>query len=123
MSDHTKMVSERDAVIRERKAFQHGAEHGKEYRTDSFASAAKSFYPLPKMTRPRVVRENGIGGEYEWRAVDGVIECRNVTGGSALTKWRTNDGTSASFGMFISARRVRLLADLLANPTEEVDDV
>lgn len=70
--------------------------------------AAKAF-PLPKIERPRVVVE----GDTSWRVIDGEFEDKSRHGG-----WRK----SSNAGWSPIAKRVAIWADLLANPTELIDD-
>lgn len=76
------------------------------------------LYPLPKVTRPRVLKDRfGV----DWRMAGNVLENRERDG----REWRTTlaptdcDGTS----YLGTADRVKLWADLLARPNEEVEDV
>ena len=120
-------VTEREAVLRERKAFERG------YRTwrydgpgcaprigaialrdgeaELLASAVEAEYPLPKITRPRVVLDP-IDPNYAWRFVNGALQCER--GGSGV--W----GNTMTWALH--PERVRVLADLVANPTETVED-
>jgi hypothetical protein len=61
------------------------------------------LYPLQKVTRTRVVRL----GRYDYRVVDGVVQCL-FDGTWQESSIHTVDGT-------------RVIADLIANPTETVD--
>jgi len=121
-SDTPKMVSEREAVERERTAFVVGArwQHdnlGCDYaRTED---AARKNYSHPKVERPRVVRDSH--GD-EWRICGGVLELRD---GPAWRKqledgWKNANDAVAE--ILITLERVRLWSDLLARPTELVDD-
>lgn len=112
MSDELK-VSERDAVLRERKAFARGA-----YLFNVSSSmrcaedrAAKE-YPLPKIERPRVVQEHGTG--FKMRYVNGDFE-HHVDDGKG---WRRSFGSNSCA---VTAERVKLWADLLERPTELVE--
>ena len=67
---------------------------------------ANRLFPLPKVTRPRVVA--GLRAQY--KVVDGVVHGRS----NASFDWRV----SAS----IHVDDVVRVANLLANPTEEVDE-
>ena len=83
-----------------------GAYVREDVRRREAAQEAKSRYPLPKVTRPRVVA--GLRAQY--KVVDGVVFGRS----NASFDWRV----SAS----IHVDDVVRVADLLANPTEEVDE-
>lgn len=111
--------SEREYVLAQREAFLQGAAHGREYAhvpsKCGQVGCASRRYPL-KVTRPRVVRDSGPMGSSEWRYVNGRLECR-LTG---AMEWDVADGEDGTCKMFIRAERVKLLADLIANPTEEV---
>jgi hypothetical protein len=81
---------------------------------------AASRYPLPKLTRPRVVAEDS--GDWEYRVAGGVVECRwlrNRTPGASY--FGEVNPAGDGIRLDVTADRVALWADLLANPTEEVD--
>lgn len=103
-------VSERNAVLRERAAFVKGYHT---YRDGSYRPAfggveegeryAHKAFPLPRVTRPRVA-QTSVG---EIRVVNGIVQIREGAG------W-----LSASV---LTRANVEAIADLLANPTEEVE--
>lgn len=130
MSDKT--VSERDALRREQVAFEAGAcwqrlELGAGDRTGMAAQVAmetaRERYPLPKVERPRVVRDphiEGIGDRYEWIVLKGENTPRFRLVGTH-GRWYLPDGHEG--GAFTPTReRVAMWADLLANPVELVED-
>lgn len=114
------MVPERDVVLRERAAFEAAVKWVGTVRPHSRGSVAGELarrYPLPKRTR--VIATHG----YEYRVRPGtehtdapVIEGRNVP---------TNgyDGDAGPWGgvSTVPTYLVAHVADLLANPTEDVD--
>lgn len=76
---------------------------------------ASARYPLPKATRPRVVRDGDhfwrvTGGNLQWRL--GQHEWRFVDEYDEIQKYQV---------LWPTPKRVALWADLLANPTEECD--
>lgn len=73
---------------------------------------AASRYPLPKVTRPRVVTFDNAA----FRFHDGVIQKRHRNGFDA------GHDVWAIAHLPATAALVRLWAELLANPTEEVED-
>ena len=75
---------------------------------------AKRNYPLPRVTRPRVIQRHPFGTLFDWRLVGGVLEWRSPGGGSWGTYTIDSDEEWKRIGP--------IYADLLANPTEEVDD-
>lgn len=85
-----------------REAFAAGGSYYASGWTGSIAEEARRRYPITKRV-PRVVSD----GRCEWRMVDGELEYRL----SNLVWQRCG----------YNAERVRLFADLLANPTEEVE--
>ena len=123
MSD-PKMVSERDAVERERNAYVRGwCDHGG--FSDRGHGNASRLYPLPKVERPRVVQDpHEQFPEHSWKIEEGHVYWR--CNGS---RWRLAD-----FGDLVqntddpelittlTPMRLRALADLLANPTELVEE-
>lgn len=128
MTDKT--ISEREAVERERAAFIAGARaaatagggwchgaaivsvDGREHRDDN---AAAWRYPLPKVTRPRVLgMPVSNGNRLEFRLVGDEFQERLKTP-DGQSDWQHTGGTTPT------PERVRLWADLLANPTETVE--
>jgi hypothetical protein len=108
-----KTVTEREAVLRERKAFYCGAAH--QHDTDAGGNQVweegRRRYPLPKVTRPRVVRDRE---GWKWQCIDGRIQWSGPRG------WRFAD--VMTYAVRVTPERVVLWADLLANPTEDVED-
>jgi hypothetical protein len=116
---------EREAVLRERKAFVAGAvQHrsggdcvgevscgGCAELASDFAEKAKRRYPLPKVTRPRVVTT--VDGC--WRFANGRIQWK-----SAMFP-DDRDWEDADASWTLTGPRIRLFVDLVANPTETVD--
>lgn len=121
MSEATTHVSAREAILREQQAFVDGAVHGAMHSgraLDQYRSAAEHRYPLPKVTRPRVVPDPHGGSALEWSVRT------DDTGKSRIAVQRRHDpgGFRTSFdGIYVTAERVALWADLLANPTEQVE--
>lgn len=137
MSEET-MISEREARLRERAAFYAGSNWQYNYlgvtqerdanvrniHSDGAARlAAVHRYPLPKVTRPRVVRDP-LSPCVDWRVIP-------ICGEPTLM-WRTNDEEGRSIWKVYpldnggvhhmpTTERVKLWAALLANPTETVD--
>ena len=113
MNDEKK-YTEREVILCQQAAFEEGCravfrhEEGVTSWQGSRTLARKRF-PLPKMTRPRVVHDHNDRCDY--RAMNGTIERRDE-----WQDWRLVNDTPPT------ARRVKLWADLLANPTEEVEE-
>lgn len=136
MSD-VKMVSEVEAVKREREAFKAGSAWERQVVVDEHgtnaARKAAALYPLPKAKRLRAVSDMAEGVSYEWRYITGVLQFRYVNSVGTATEWRTMLGRSGDRGpdnekpeyygtaFKPTAARVALWADLIANPTEEVE--
>lgn len=81
---------------------------------------AKRAYPLPAITRPRIVRaqEDGVLAALEYRVIDGEIEWRRAVSEFELPEeWHSVQQRP----LHLTAFRVRLAADLLANPNETVE--
>lgn len=131
-----KRYTERDLILAKREAFEEGATrvwtafaretdacpHG--WRGSNVLAA--EAYPLPKSTRPRVMSDpNSLNGR-EWRCVGRQFETR-VRESSRLAEWHLVDWSEYNRGAFVehplapTPERVAMWADLLANPTEEVD--
>lgn len=121
-----KRYTERDLICAKREAFERGAEmvfrqfaiHADVTHWRGTTALAAEAYPLPKITRPRVVMDPHdsmiayrlVGGNFEycvgsgpWKGMDAIDE-----------QWSREN--------YVSPKRVALWAALLANPTEEVDD-
>jgi hypothetical protein len=75
-----------------------------------YMAETNARYPLPKVTRPRVVTGESGRAYQLWGRVDGVtVKCGSLTEDLAF------------FAPGIPLCDVPVVADLLANPTEEVD--
>lgn len=124
------IISEKDVILRERDAFLRGAEWrlGVWQRAlrvnytqgEDEIAESRHLYPLPKVTRLRVVRaENGR----EFRVFAGQMQTRTSTdmGGEWVCLESGYALVTHGGGVHVTAARVKLWADLLANPTEEVE--
>jgi hypothetical protein len=149
-SDGRGSVSERDAVRREREAYKRGAvaigvpweryhqssgcpkdhRHIAAISTPhvwwdclSLDEAVAKFYPMPKIERPRVLKDpHGTheGIQYFWKAEHGVVEIGHEW--SAGFTWsRPTYGTLFHL-INPTPERIAVWADLLAHPTELVED-
>jgi hypothetical protein len=120
-----KTVTEREAVLRERKAAEDAFLAGT-HTTFSCSGAARDYarqwavdaHPLPKVTRPRVVRDpHDMNGRWAWYPTLNEF---------AYAHPEISDGDfygPAVYGPIpVTSERVRIWADLLANPTEDVED-
>lgn len=120
MSDDAKKYTLRDMVLAQRKAFEDATVRSsgnfamREFPDmESLKAATKRLYPLPTVTRPRVERDPFSPGMH-WKVIKGGTDARCVTDVSG--EWETPDG------VFVNAERVKLWADLLERPTEQVED-
>lgn len=131
MSDEKK-YTERELVLAKRHAFVDGSYWGYKASQEAAAKsvgvlgawsradadmASESAYPFPKVTRPRVVQDPH-DSTITYRAVDDLLEYNDglrgfIDIGSTSETW-SNDN-------YPTKARVVLWADLLANPTEEVE--
>ena len=114
-----KLISEAEAVRRERKAFRQGVNHHRgcschsepccddDPKCRAAIEEAKRRYPLPKKVVPRVVTDKA--GD-EWRVVDDKLEYRSRV---AFDRERWYQWTYLM---------PSVIADLFARPTEEVPD-
>jgi hypothetical protein len=117
-----RIYTERDLVLAKREAYCVGRHVS--LTAVPMAPADRTYYwhdaelryPLPKIVRPRVVRDESVDWLREFRVVDGCFEARKHTG--LGSEW-TRDGFD---GWHLSPAVIRLFADLLAHPTEEVPD-
>ena len=107
MSDEKK-YTERDLILAKREGYMRHCEKfcARINKEDANVSAVVE-YPLPKVTRPRVVRR-----------ADG---CELRLSGTELQYRRPGNEWYTYNGMYIDENNRSALLDLLANPTEEVD--
>jgi hypothetical protein len=117
-----KTVTEREAVLRERRAYILGLQDAcwrdPETEEDAMARAeidAARRYPLPRVTRPRVVRDPEHRPAL-WRLRNGALEVLIDGTESWHVYPRSGEGLKAT------GARLNVWADLLANPTETVED-
>lgn len=135
-----KTVTEREAVMRERAAFERGyctcpftfskgdavadmEVHDARERSCLSAVIARE-YPLPKVTRFRVVPDP-LSPCVDWRVIgvcgEPTLMCRtNDEEGRSI--WKVYPIDNGGVHHMPTTERVKLWADLLANPTEMVDD-
>lgn len=114
-----KTYTERELVLAKREAFVAGSEWHASSWTGSLAPLeANDRYPLPRVTRPRVVRMDRTVPGREFRVSGGNIESRTIGVGLDGQPFRW----TALAQITPTPERIRILADLLANPTEEVED-
>ena len=118
-----KKYTERDLIQHKRYAYERAlgefTQLGKEDRTRAAAAA----YPIQKIIRPRVVEDPEDLGEHVWRCICGVLWYRHRL---------ASEGHWVLFGLcgtihrdsieWPTVFRVRLWADLFANPNETVED-
>ena len=119
-----KTYTEKEVVLREREAFRAGASavfvafgidpwgHRSSGEWQGSEHIARARYPLPKVTRPRVVTCPKNGAQF--RVIDGELQGRDTV----LDGWLS----VATIIYNVTPDRVALWADLLANPTEEVEE-
>lgn len=128
------MVSERDAVLRERDAFKRGAAEfhlhemvpsGPEWGAVrvEVQSRASERYPLPKVKRRRIVADpHGKGfwrvGLWTSASEETRYHVEQSDTGNAKGEWVI----AGNYGLQITDDRVRMWSDLLANPFEECED-
>ena len=139
----SKLYTERELVMAQREAYERGImiahQHANNcysdraneqplYRWESewgkpcliandIERLAREAFPLPKVTRPRVVRV----GELEYRISEGVIEFRKPCD----KLWCDHAEWRDCMKWLPSSRtqdEVKALTDLLARPTEEVEE-
>lgn len=98
-------------ILIARRAFEAGAWYVG-WNSESARQDAASRYPLPKITRPRVVKDSK--GTF-WRVLGDKIQFSNDG-----VSWPGAD-SSHPF-CIVQAERVHIFHDLYTNPTEEVED-
>jgi hypothetical protein len=115
------LVTERDAILRERAAYVRGfhttVSNCNTRIENQYAPAradserfARELYPLPRVTRPRVVYDKQ---QALWRCVAGYVEVK-LRGEKDFSKL-------AGTILYMTDERIAILDDLRANPTEEVE--
>lgn len=125
MSD-AKTYTEREKVLAERAAYRRGVSdfHLEPEIPDGPACGAArdrllaritEEYPLPKVTRPRVVHIPTNTGSFDLRVIGGRIEWANRGRGD----WTLYGAIETDQQ---SSRMLRAFADLLDSPMEEVED-
>lgn len=116
----TPHITERDAVMRERRAFSRGAIRWAEDRGMFMAeiqAESERTFPLPKVTRPRVVADPHGDGKWTTETAFGMDNHP-----PCIAQILRHETVMLPIQAYATAERVALWADLLANPTEEVED-
>jgi hypothetical protein len=119
-----KKYTECEVVRRERDAFERGCWTVLRHQRDGGSwpgslPLAAERYPFPKVTRPRVVRDPHTT-EFNWSTApradlkEGHLRVVSVT----RLGMRTHESLA---NVHVTDERVKVWADLLANPTEEVE--
>lgn len=127
------MISERDAVLRVHAAFDEGARwqrleiHAPDRSgemADRAMREAKARHPLPKVERPRVVKDPHVEFGQRWRCVGGELQYTgSLNDPPSDHSWHRLHKDDTYHGCRIpTPERIRLWADLLANPTELVTE-
>ena len=101
-----------------RHAFNDGALYGRSPFVNSATSVAAAQYPLPKVTRPRVVKDSQHSTG-EWK-----VDVSPYPEEPPVLWWRRRPHEEWEVVRTVerlSADRAHLWADLFARPTEEVD--
>lgn len=131
MSTKPRMYCEREVIYRERAAFENGLIRGTAREFDgpgggmaALKRAVARAFPLPKVTRPREVTDShGVA----WRVflpvkpdVEPTIEYRDASRSGLIQPWR--DALGAMAGQpGLTVEVARIVTELAANPTEEVE--
>lgn len=125
-----KTYTEREKVMIQRAAFMEGV-NAFNNRTGEWPGSvvlAHQRYPLPKVTRPRVwvdtSRDIHVRGFREFRFAEGQLQTRVPEWGETEWKCLSNGSSHATThpdGFKVTPERIAAWADLMANPTEEVE--
>ena len=110
MIDAPKLYTERQMCEAQRGAYVAGIGCSREDCAEHWAEA-KRRYPLPRKTVPRVVTHYGM----KFRVVSDRLECMTTI----MDTGDWHDADRLKLGL--TGDRVRVIADLFARPTEEVD--
>ena len=103
MNDTTPVPPTKQSIRLQREAYAKGLRHAG-YSAEGSASAARHAYPMPPITRPRVVT---LSDGTQYRRVDGVLQYRDRMG----ARWQSST---------ITDEKITEFAGLLVNPTETV---
>lgn len=135
-----KTYTERELVLAQRESFAAGSAWrwadthpvADERVNDRERAVAERRYPLPRVTRPRMLPDPHVEFDQFWRCVDGVIQwapnehCRGERFWHALGEQSdlTFKAPGATVALIhdVTIARIKLWADLLNNPTETVND-
>lgn len=112
MSDEKK-YTERDVILAKREGFVKHCLQTCSASKDFAEREAAVEYPLPKVTRARVIRRKVGHFGFDWRLVKNTLEYANP-GEEDWEPYRPEKGEWADVAA--------ILNDLLANPTEEVEE-
>lgn len=121
-----KKYTERDLVMAKREGWDECAYQMTVCGQGSKESDAMrdATFPLPKVVRPRVVEDpTSIPGARFWRVCDGKLQTRKGRG--LDTEWYDQQNAHAFHDRdfpYPTRERLQLWSDLLANPTEEVEE-
>lgn len=105
------MATERDLVLASRKAWLYGSQAGHHVTGEVTDRLLEALYPLPKITRPRVVKFDPTNHSEL---------C--VIAGNLMERHGPSFEWFNACGWQWSAEFVAFAAALFANPTEEVED-
>lgn len=121
MPDDEKRYTERDLILAKREVYADLLCAAVGWSREGAEQKATGAFPFPKRTRPRVLTEqDGRGLSFRFTG--------DPTNPFALFEYSVSGGRewrqtcSAESKLTVTAERVRIMADLLANPTEEVPD-
>jgi len=114
-------MTDKEKCLLQREAFEAGYVVGcgfgayvrEDLRRREAAQEAKSRYPLPKVTRARVVRAKVGPFGFDWRLVKNTLEYANPE----EEDWEPYKAERGEW-----ADIAKILNDLLANPTEEITE-
>lgn len=115
MSDDEKRYTERDLILAKRQGYAARMWESLCMTDAEVRATIAARYPLPKATRPRVVADPH-DSRIEWRAPEDSLRSH------LFHREGRSDWTAGLGSLCVTRQRVALWADLLANPTEEVDD-
>lgn len=112
-----KKHTDRDLVLAQRAAFVAGGHKGYHCGLVNLQRYAQAAYPMPTITRPRLVEDPHCAGKH-WAWWDGQLMWTAFGRGGEIPAATMSESMYTG----LTPERVRLWADLVTTPTETVEE-